>query len=182
MTYVRNQAHRKFPRWDASRAVDTSSALAGDILLYLYSRRHLPVFLQSVRDNPSEESKLEFIKRLQSLLFLKLRHLPVDWSRTREKIPKIFPVPEDINAISSEIVESAGEDLAYRELLSSVEQVLTGFSVDDQAIIQHRLFESLTFSQSAEKLGMKPDAVRKRYGNAVGRLRIELERLGFELK
>ena len=181
MAYVRTQAHRKFPRSDGARSVDNSSALAGDVLLYLYSRRHLPAFIQSVRDNPTNEAKLEFVKRLQSLIALKLRRLPVDWARTRERIPKSFPVLDDLSAVSVEGTACSNDSADFRELSGVVEKVLSVFDGKDQEILRHRLFEGSTFAESAKRLDMKPDAVRKRYGNAVRRLQEELTRLGYEM-
>lgn len=70
------------------------------------------------------------------------------------------------------------ENVMRRELIEQIQAALAALAETDREILMMRHGEQLTGAETAEVLGISPDAASKRYGRAVARLATELRRRG----
>jgi RNA polymerase sigma-70 factor (ECF subfamily) len=83
-------------------------------------------------------------------------------------------------AIAESLMHGGTGDAALRqELADRVRGAVSLLSEQDQEIVLLRHAEGLSNSETAEVLEIDPRAASKRYGRAIGRLSVELRKLGF---
>ena len=71
------------------------------------------------------------------------------------------------------------EHVMRRELIEQIRDAMLALNEQDREILLLRHGEQLTSGECAEALSISVSAASKRYGRAVGRLSVELRRLGF---
>jgi RNA polymerase sigma-70 factor (ECF subfamily) len=82
-------------------------------------------------------------------------------------------------AIAGELLGNRpSEHIMRHELIAQVRNALEALSEADREILMMRHGEQLSGIETAELLGISPDAASKRYGRAVARMVTELRRLG----
>jgi RNA polymerase sigma-70 factor (ECF subfamily) len=83
-------------------------------------------------------------------------------------------------AIAESLLHGGTGDVALRqELADRVRGAVSLLSEQDQEIVLLRHAEGLSNIEAAEVLEIDPRAASKRYGRAIGRLSVELRKLGF---
>jgi RNA polymerase sigma-70 factor (ECF subfamily) len=112
---------------------------------------------------------------MERLIDARRKHL-----RLKRDVLRDIPVNDASSmAIAGGLLGSRPSEHAMRrELIEQVRTALEALSEQDREILMLRHGEQLTGVETAELLGISPDATSKRYGRAVARMVTELRRLG----
>ncbi|MCI0462370.1 MAG: sigma-70 family RNA polymerase sigma factor [Gemmataceae bacterium] len=114
----------------------------------------------------------------ENLVELWRRHVQADCRTIAHEVP--LPADSSLLLARQLLAGSAepGQQLIEQEMIERVRQGLAQLQENDREILLLRAFEGLTNHESAQILGLGPDAASKRYGRALRRLRTVLRSQG----
>jgi len=180
--YVRYQSHQRLPHNDRARFLDNSSNLGQNVLLYLYTQKHLPEFIARVKANPTEEAVNVCLEFVSTNIHCRIKNQPREDMRVKKNNSLLFVPNDDARIAHINRKDDCPEGMAQKtELDDIILRTRTGFSDVDQEIYSWRQENGLAFGEIAEKLNMNLSTVTKRFKKLIMILQQAITEAGYEI-